>query len=214
MSTLKCVRNIARDIYNMSEKKLPSVRKAYGSSGESGFEVVALAVMQGRSEELDDDHRRILDLTRDAYNIICGYPNKGVAVKEMCTLHPELTERTALNYINQGIRIWNPTNRLDRDFLNTVFLTALLKEIYSTDCDAASRAKNLATLQRYLANMPQDPMDPEMMEKHTINIQLNINGNTITVPADKWAQIKENKLIAAALDQEISEAQAEEIMEG
>lgn len=214
MSTLKCVQNIARDIYNMSEKKLPSVRKAYGSSGESGFEVVALAVMQGRSEELDDDHRRILDLTRDAYNIICGYPNKGVAVKEMCTLHPELTERTALNYINQGIRIWNPTNRLDRDFLNTVFLSALLKEIYSTDCDAASRAKNLATLQRYLANMPQDPMDPEMMEKHTINIQLNINGSTITVPADQWTKIKENKLIAAALDQEITEAQAEEIMEG
>lgn len=121
-------------------------------------------------------------------------------MKKMCTLHPELTERTALNYINQGIRIWNPTNRLDRDFLNTVFLSALLKEIYSTDCDAASRAKNLATLQRYLANMPQDPMDPEMLEKHTINIQLNINGSTITVPADQWAKIKENKLIAAALD--------------
>ena len=52
------------------------------------------------------------------------------------------------------------------------------------------------------------------MEKHTINIQLNINGSTITVPADQWAKIKENKLIAAALDQEITEAQAVEIMEG
>ena len=57
-------------------------------------------------------------------------------------------------------------------------------------------------------------MDPTIMEKHTINIQLNINGSTITVPADKWAKIKENKLIAAALDQEISYAQAVEIMEG
>ena len=61
--------------------------------------------------------------------------------------------------------------------------------------------------------MPQDPMDPTMMEKHTINIQLNINGNTINIPADQWAKIKENKLIAAALDQEITEAQAKEIME-
>ena len=61
--------------------------------------------------------------------------------------------------------------------------------------------------------MPQDPMDPTIMEKHTINIQLNINGNTITVPADKWAKIKENKLIAASLEQEISETQAAEIME-
>ncbi|MBR4536185.1 MAG: hypothetical protein IKO62_05955 [Bacteroidales bacterium] len=193
---------------------LPSVRKPYGSSMESDFETIALAVMQGRSGDLNDDQRHKLDLTRDAYRIVCGYPNKSVAVKEMCALHPELSERTALTYVNQSIRIWNPGDRLERDFLNTVFLQALIKEIYSEDSDAATRAKNLATLQRYLSDMPQDPMDPTIMEKHTINIQLNINGSTITVPADQWAKIKENKLIAAALDQEITEAQAVEIMEG
>ena len=193
---------------------LPSVRKPYGSSMESDFETIALAVMQGRSGDLNDDQRHKLDLTRDAYRIVCGYPNKSVAVKEMCALHPELSERTALTYVNQGIRIWNPGDRLERDFLNTVFLQAIIKEIYSEDSDAATRAKNLATLQRYLADMPQDPMDPTIMEKHTINIQLNINGSTITVPADQWAKIKENKLIAAALDQEITEEQAVEIMEG
>ena len=195
-------------------KPLPAVRKEYGSSGESDFETIALAVMQGRSGDLSDTQRHMLDLTRDAYRIVCGYPNKSVAVKEMCALHPELSERTALTYVNQGIRIWNPGDRLERDFLNTVFLQAIIKEIYSEDSDAATRAKNLATFERYLSNMPQDPMDPTIMEKHTINIQLNINGSTITVPADQWAKIKENKLIAAALDQEISEAQAEEIMEG
>lgn len=193
---------------------LPSVRKPYGSSAESDFETIALAVMQGRSGDLNDDQRRKLDLTRDAYRIVCEYPNKSVAVKTMRELHPELTERTALNYVNYGIRIWNPGNQLERDFLNTVFLTAIIKEIHDPNADSASRAKNLATLQRYLSDMPQDPMDPTIMEKHTINIQLNINGSTITVPADQWAKIKENKLIAAALDQEISEAQAEEIMEG
>ena len=195
-------------------KPLPAVRKEYGSSGESDFETIALAVMQGRSGDLSDTQRYMLDLTRDAYRIVCGYPNKSVAVKAMCALHQELSERTALTYVNQGIRIWNPGDRLERDFLNTVFLQALIKEIYSEDSDAATRAKNLATLQRYLSEMPQDPMDPTMMEKHTINIQLNINGNTINIPADQWAKIKENKLIAAALDQEITEAQAKEIMEG
>jgi len=194
-------------------KPLPPVRKEYGSSAESDFETIALAVMQGRSGDLNDDQRHKLDLTRDAYRIVCDYPNKSVAVKEMCALHPELSERTALNYVNYGIRIWNPGNQLERDFLNTVFLTAIIKEIHDEKADSASRAKNLATLQRYLADMPQDPMDPTMMEKHTINIQLNINGSTITVPADKWAKIKENKIIAAALEQEISETQAAEIME-
>ncbi|MBQ9508818.1 MAG: hypothetical protein IJR53_05325 [Bacteroidales bacterium] len=97
---------------------------------------------------------------------------------------------------------------------NTVFLHALIREIYNEDSDAVTRAKNLATLQRYLPEMPQDSMATTIMEKRTINIQLNINGSTITVPADKWARIKEYKLIAAALDQEINEAQATEIMEG
>lgn len=194
-------------------KKAPAIRKKYGSSGESDFETIALAVMQGRTSDLSDTQQHMLDLTREAYSIVYEKPNKSTAVKEMCALHPELSERTALNYINQGIRIWNPGNRLERDFLNTVFITALLAEIKSKDIDAASRAKNLATLERYLSNMPQDPIDPELMEKHTINIQLNINGSTITVPADKWAKIKENRIIAAALDQEITEVQAEDIMQ-
>ena len=198
----------------MSEsKKLQAIRKPYGSSGESDLETIALAVMQGRTDTLTASQQSMLDLTRDAYRIVCEYPNKSVAVKTLSELHPELSERTALTYVNYGIRIWNPGNQLERDFLNTVFLTALLKEIHRKDSDAASRAKNLATLQRYLAEMPQDPMDPSMMEKHTINIQLNINGSTITVPADKWAKIKENSIIAAALEQEISETQAAEIME-
>lgn len=194
--------------------KLPSIRKPYGSSVESDFESISLAVMQGHTDALSEEQQRMLDLTRDAYRIVCEYPNKSVAVKTMRELHPELSERTALNYVNYGIRIWNPGNQLERDFLNTVFLTAIIKEIHDKNADSASRAKNLATLQRYLADMPQDPMDPTMMEKHTINIQLNINGSTITVPADKWAKIKENKIIAAALEQEISETQAAEIMEG
>lgn len=196
-----------------SQNDLPSVRKQYGGYDVGEFETVALAVMQGRSDELDERHRKILDLTRDAYRIISGYPNKGIAVKEMRELHPELTERTALNYINQGIRIWNPTVRLDRDFLNTIFLNALIKELYEGKGDANSRAKNLATFQRYLADLPQDPMDPSLMEKHNINIQLNLNGSTVNIPAAQWAKIKENSVIAAALEQEITEAQAEEIIE-
>ncbi len=177
------------------------------------YEEVSLAVADGRSEQLNERQQAVLERTKDAYRIICDLPDKRKAVNKLKELYPELSEMTLYRDINYAIRIWNPMNRMDRDFLTTAFLNKLISEIYNDECDAATRAKNLATFERYLSNMPQDPMDPTIMEKHTINIQLNINGNTITVPADKWAKIKENKLIAAALDQEISEAQAEEIME-
>ncbi len=177
------------------------------------YEEVSLAVADGRSEQLNERQQAVLERTKAAYRIICDLPDKRKAVNKLKELYPELSEMTLYRDINYAIRIWNPMNRMDRDFLTTAFLNKLISEIYNEECDAATRAKNLATFERYLSNMPQDPMDPTIMEKHTINIQLNINGSTITVPADKWAKIKENKLIAAALDQEISEAQAEEIME-
>ena len=199
----------------MKESKLPSLSRNPQRDDELDvYEEVSLAVANGRGGELNERQRAVLQRTKDAYRIICDLPDKRKAVNKLHELYPELSEMTLYRDINYAIRIWNPMNRLDRDFLTTAFLNALIKEIYDEDIDAASRAKNLATLERYISNMPQDPMDPTIMEKHTINIQLNINGSTITVPADKWAKIKENKIIAAALDQEISEAQAEEIMEG
>lgn len=197
---------------NASSTKL---RKPYGGAIESTFETISLAVMQGNTSSLDDEQRRVLETTKEAYHILCETPNKGIAVKKLSELHPEITEHQAYAYISYGIRIWNPHNKLDRDFLDTIFINALLKEIKSDDTDGATKAKNLATLQRYIAAMPQEPMDPMMMEKHDIFIQLNINGSTINVPADKWDKIKENKVIAAAImEQEISEDQAAEIMEG
>ena len=133
----------------------------------------------------------------------------------MAALHPELTERTALNYINYGIRIWNPHHKLDRDFLDTVFVNALIKEITDPNAEPDAKAKNLATLQRYIAAMPQEPMDPMMMEKHDIYIQLNINGSNIDIPFEKLRLLTdETKRIAGALDQEITDVQAAEIMEG
>ena len=176
------------------------------------YEEVSLAVADGRSEQLNERQQAVLERTKAAYRIICDLPDKRKAVNKLQELYPELSEMTLYRDINYAIRIWNPMNRMDRDFLTTAFLNKLISEIYNDECDAATRAKNRATFERYLSNLPQDPMDPTIMEKHTINIQLNINGNTINIPADQWAKIKENKLIAAALDQEITEVQAEEIM--
>ena len=199
----------------MKESKLPlGPRTQQRDDDLTVYEEVSLAVAHGRGGDLNERQRAVLQRTKDAYRIICDLPDKRKAVNKLHELYPELSEMTLYRDINYAIRIWNPMNRLDRDFLTTAFLNALIKDIYSDGIDAASRAKNLATLERYISNMPQEPMDPTIMEKHTINIQLNINGSTITVPADQWAKIKENKLIAAALDQEITEAQAVEIMEG
>lgn len=196
------------------KSKLPKIRRPYGSTADDAFEAIAIAVMQGGTDTLTSDQQRTLALTKEAYHIICDTPNKSASIKKMAELHPEMTERQALNYINYGIRIWNPHHKLDRDFLDTVFVNALIGEITAPDADPDIKAKNLATLQRYIASMPSEPVDPTIMQKNDIYIQLNMNGSTINVPADKWGRIKDNKIIAAAmLEQEITDEQAGEIMD-
>lgn len=179
------------------------------------FVAGSLAVAQGKSDQLNERQKAVLERTKDAYRIVCEIPNKRKAVCKLKEMYPELIDMQIYRDINYAVRIWNPVNRLDKDFLETVMVNALIEEIRNPESSKDARAKNLATLQRYLSAMPSEPMDPMMMEKHDIFIQLNINGSTINVPTDKWDKIKDNKIIAdAIMEQEISDVQAEEIMEG
>lgn len=190
-------------------------RNPYTYHDTTVYEEVSLAVAQGKSDLLDERQKAVLERTKDAYRIVCEIPNKRKAVNKLHELHPELSEMQIYRDINYAIRIWNPVNRLDKDFLETVMVNALIEEIKNPEASEDARAKNLSTLQRYLSAMPSEPMDPMMMEKHDIFIQLNINGSTINVPTDKWDKIKDNKIIAdAIMEQEISDVQAAEIMEG
>lgn len=189
-------------------------RKNYTDSEITVYEEVSLAVAQGKSEQLDERQKPVLERLKKAYNIVSDNPNKRVAVEKLKEMYPSLSHHTLYNDINYAIRIFNPMNRVDKDFLETVMVNALIEEIKNPSASEDAKAKNLATLQRYISSMPQEPMDPMMMEKHKIYIQLNVNGSTINVPPAQWASLKNNQVIADALEQEITDAEAVEIMEG
>ena len=93
------------------------------------YEEVSLAVAQGRSEQLNERQRVVLERTKDAYRIICDLPNKRLAVNKLKKLYPDLSEAQLYRDINYAIRIWNPMNRMDKDFLTTVLLNGLVNEI-------------------------------------------------------------------------------------
>ncbi len=190
------------------------LRKPY-QTDESDFEVVSIAVMQGNVDALNERERKVLKVTEEAYHIVTEHPVKSHAVNALAELHPELSKAQLYRYIDYAIRIWNPRHRLDRDFLEQIFVNKLLESISDPGVDDEVRAKNLATYQRYLSSLPQETIDPSMMEKHDIYIQLNINGNNIDIPFEKLSLLTdETKRIAGVLDQEITDVEAEEIMEG
>ncbi len=181
---------------------------------EERYEVVSLAIMQGNVERLNERERKLYDRLHAAYNIICETPIKGQAVKKLMDLYPNINEAYAYKDIDYAIRIWNPKTRLDREFLESVMVDALLENIKNPNSDEGSRAKNLATLQRYISSLPQEPADPTLMQKHNIYIQLNYNGDTINIPYSQGKLPNAPKReVAAMLDDEITDVEAEEIIE-
>lgn len=202
------------DILDTITRKPIKLRKPY-KNDESDFEVVSIAVMQGNVDALNEQQRHVLEVTKEAYNIVSDHPIKSQAVKALGALHPDISQAQLYRYIDYAIRIWNPKNRLDREFLETVFVNKLMQEICREEATEESRSKNLATMQKYLASLPPESIDPSMLQKHDIYIQLNINGSNIDIPFEKLRLLTdETKRIAGALDQEITDVQAAEIMEG
>ena len=182
---------------------------------EDDYEVVSLAVMQGNIATLNEEQKAMYDRTRAAYSIVCDTPVKAVAVKKLQALYPQLSLMQAYRDIDYAIKIWNPKNRFDRDFLESILLNTLIDNITDPNSDESARAKNLATFQKYLSSLPQEAIDPTLMQKHDIYIQLNMNGSTINLPYSSLDLIsKDNQQYATVLEHEITDVQAEEIMEG
>lgn len=180
---------------------------------EDNYEVVSLAVMQGNIATLNNEQKEVYERTRAAYSIVCETPVKNKAVKKLQALFPGISLSQAYNDIDYAIKIWNPKNRFDKEFLETILLNTLIDNITDPNSDEVARAKNLATFQKYLSSLPQEPIDPKMMEKHDIYIQLNMNGTIINLPYSKGDLIApENKQYATVLEHEITEVQAEDIM--
>jgi hypothetical protein len=64
-----------------------------------------------------------------------------------------------------------------------------MKEIASPAVSDTARAKNLSTLQKYLALHPPQQIDPHLMESNQIFIQFNVNGRAMTISEDLIAKL-------------------------
>lgn len=181
---------------------------------EDNYEVVSLAVMQGNISTLNYEQKEVYERTRAAYSIVCETPIKNRAVKKLQALFPGISISQAYNDIDYAIKIWNPKNRFDKEFLESILLNTLIDNITDPKSDESARAKNLSTFQKYLSSLPQEKIDPTLMQKHDIYIQLNMNGTTVNIPYSKCDLIApQNKQYATILEHEITDVEAEDIME-
>lgn len=167
---------------NPYNKIAPYSEKSIERIEQEDFEAISKYYDSGDSELLSEKQVDILDRMRTAHALLSKYPRKRVAMRKLRLRYPEISERQAMRDISFAMQLWNKYNPIDRDFLEQYFLDKLLAEISDPSAPAVVTSKNLATLEKYLSNLPPEKMNPKLMEKNNIYIQFNVNNQKINVP--------------------------------
>ena len=176
------------------------------------FEAISLYYQSGNNEALSQAQKDILDRWQSAYSILRQYPAKHVACRKLMLAYRGLSRAQAMNDVNNSMKFFNKYNKVDREFTEIWFLNTLMEAIADKNADEYAKAKNLATLQKYLAQLPPVNIDPKLLEKNTVIIQVNNNIAFTESDILKLPTNMRQRLLDSVSDN-ITETQASEIID-
>ena len=193
----------------------PQKRTSIERVREEDFEAISQYYTTGQSEALTERQQHILERLRTAHAILRKYPRKSVAALKLRARFPDISREQAFCDLRNACRLWNKYDPIDRDFLEGWFLDWLMKEIANPATSDAARAKNLATLQKYLSQLPPQKIDPKLMEANQIFVQFNINNRHVSIPENVLLKLPLDvrRQLLGSLDDEITEEDACQILE-
>lgn len=184
------------------------------SVSEIDFGIVKEYLSTGESSALSDERKTMLSISRDAWSLLQRYPQRGVCIKQLMALR-NISYKTAARYVDFARDTWGDYLGMNQKFLQNYLLNQLVKEISNPSSSEATKAKNLATLQKHIASMPQRDVDPTVMESNKIFIQFNMGEKVISLPQDviKHLPKEVQESFFASLSSEITDAEVLEILE-
>lgn len=166
---------------------------------------------------LSDEHKEILDRWISASKVLDRYPVQKRAVALHQAKFPDLSRAQAYNDLKNAMRLFNSMHTFDYDWWHSWLINDIAAHIQA--CRDAGDRKNWgvahANLIKALGEKPDIPIDPKLIEKNTFIFQVNINNQVVNIDAEKLMKIPPHlrkELFIDALDAEITDDQAEEIM--
>lgn len=188
----------------------------FGTVADKNFELVKEYINTGNSSVLNPETQRILDNCVIAYGLLKQYPLRNIAIKRFMAL-TKLTYKCAAKYIDFARHTWGDYLDISKEFLKTYLNHQLMTAISDPNTDPATHAKLLEILRKHVDEMPDEQIDPKLMEQNTIVIQFNIgNGKSIQFTQDILNALPANvreTITAQISNAEISETEAQEILE-
>lgn len=179
------------------------------------FQVVKEYLSTGDSTVLSETRQHMLKVCRDCWGLMSKYPQRSSLIHQLMAMHPGMEYKTAAKFVDFTRATWGSYVDITQDFLRTFFLDKLLKEISDPKADAKTTAKNLATLQKALASMPQSEIDPTLMEQNTIVIELRLGEHSLRLPQREVRRLPKEmqEAILSGIHGEITDVEAEELLD-
>ena len=190
------------------------MKKSLAQINEENYEAIALYYTGIENVELRDDQKAILDRWRTAHSILRKYPIKYMAAKMLQSRYPEISLAQARVDVESATKLWNVSEKVDRDFLESWFVNTLLKEISNPGASEAVRARNLQTYGAWLKAQPPVEIDPHLMERNQINIIFNAGNQQVNISEPDLLKMKpsDREKLLMSVPNNLTEEQAAEII--
>lgn len=174
------------------------------------FESISLYFEQGENGIISPSQKEILQRWQSAYSILRQFPAKHTASRKLMLAYPGLSRAQSFIDLENAMKFFHKHAAIDRDFMEDWFLNKLMEEIANPNAEEMARAKNLATLQKHISQLPPVRLDPKHLEKNDIFITINNVNFSEEEILRLPASIRQRFL--NTISNEITDVQAEEIM--
>ena len=179
------------------------------------FEVLSEYISTGSSKALSKENQKMVDICIRCYGLLSKFPQRSICIKRLMALHPGMSYKTAARYVDFTRKTWGNWIDASKEFLCAFFINAIMADISDPKVSDTVRAKNLATLGKYIASMPDKTIDPKLMEANKVYIQINVGEGNYNIPEkalDKLpTEIKE--LLMHSISNNITDEKAFEILD-
>lgn len=190
------------------------MKKSLAQENEENYQAIALYYSGATDVELRDDQKAVLERWRTAHAILRKYPRPYVAAKILKSRYPEISLAQARIDIQSTAKLWNVTEKVDRDFLENWFVDTLMKEISNPGASEAVKAKNLQTLGAWFRSKPPVTIDPHLMERNQVNIIFQTDNRQIVYSEADILNLDpaNREKLLTSIPHNLTEAQAAEII--
>lgn len=179
------------------------------------FSILSEYINTGKANSMPEQYQQMLDMCRKAWGLLMRHPNRITACHQLESL-TGCSYQVCMKCIEFTQNTWGRILDVNQSFLDAFFVNHLTKAIADPKARPADKAKNLATLQKYLSNMPQTEIDPNLKNGKDVVIMFQMGEKSLSFSQAEFRALPKRmqEMFMSNVTNDITDAECEEILEG